>query len=106
MPGECRLHGDVGGLGVADLTDHDDIRILAQERAEAGRERDSRLWVDLRLVHIPHVILDRVLHGRHIHLGTVQHVHQRVKRGRFSGTGRTARDEHAERFLEVIGNDL
>ena len=61
MPGERRLHGDVGGLGVADFADHNDVRILAHERAKPRSERDAGLRVDLRLVHIAHVVFDRVL---------------------------------------------
>ena len=32
VAGQRRLHGDLGGLGVADLADHDDVRILPQKR--------------------------------------------------------------------------
>ena len=35
VPGQGRLDGDAGGLLVADLADHDDVRVLPQQ-ATAG----------------------------------------------------------------------
>ena len=35
VTGERRLDRDLGGLGVADLTDHDDVGILTHDRAQA-----------------------------------------------------------------------
>ena len=34
VAGERRLDRDLRGLAVADLADHDDVRVLAQERAQ------------------------------------------------------------------------
>ena len=44
------LIGDVGGLEVADLAHHDDVRVLAQERAQRRGEREPGLVVDVHLV--------------------------------------------------------
>ena len=38
VAGERGLDGDLGGLEVADLADHDDVGVLAQEGAQRGGE--------------------------------------------------------------------
>src|SRR5689334_15599681 len=49
VAGERRLDRDLGRLGVADLADHDDVGVLADDRAQTAgeREADRRLHVDL-----------------------------------------------------------
>jgi hypothetical protein len=47
---ERRLDGDLGGLEVADLTDHDDVGVLPQEGAQRGREVQADVVVHLHLV--------------------------------------------------------
>jgi hypothetical protein len=54
------LDGDVGGFQVADLADHDDVRILAQEGLERGREGEAGLVVDVDLVDAGQVDFRRV----------------------------------------------
>ena len=41
MAGERRLDRDLGGLEVADLADQDDVRILAEKRAQRGGEVEA-----------------------------------------------------------------
>ena len=53
-------------LEVADLADHDDVGILAQDRAQAARERHLDLRVDLRLADAVDVVLDRILDGHDV----------------------------------------
>jgi hypothetical protein len=66
MPRHRRLHGDGGGLGVADLAHHDDVGILAQDRPQAAGEGEPDPLVDLHLVDPGHLVLDRVLQGDHV----------------------------------------
>jgi hypothetical protein len=46
---ERRVHGDLGGLLVADLAHHDHVRVLPEEGAEARREGEPDLGVHLHL---------------------------------------------------------
>ena len=71
VAGERRLDGDPGGLHVADLADQDDVRVLAQDRAQAAGEGDAGLLVDLDLVDRRDPVLDRVLDRHHVALGAV-----------------------------------
>ena len=43
-PVSAALHGDVGGLGVAGLADHDHVGVVADDRAQHARE----IELDLR----------------------------------------------------------
>ena len=51
MAGERRLHRDLGGLGVANLTDHDHIGVLAHYRAQSVRKRQTDLRLDVDLMN-------------------------------------------------------
>ena len=46
---------------VADLADHDDVRVLAEEGAERAREGEPDLRLDVHLVDALDLVLDRVL---------------------------------------------
>jgi hypothetical protein len=41
VPGQRRLDRHLGGLEVADFADHDDVRVLAHQRAQAFGEAES-----------------------------------------------------------------
>ncbi len=45
VAGQRGLDGDLGGLVVADLADHDDVGVLAQEGAQRGGEGQADLLV-------------------------------------------------------------
>ena len=63
VAGERGLDRDLRGLEVANLADHDDVRILAQESAQGGGEVETDVLVHLHLVDAVQVELDRVLGG-------------------------------------------
>ena len=50
VTGERRVDRDLDRLLVADLADHDDVRILPEEGAERAREREPDLRLDVHLV--------------------------------------------------------
>ena len=41
VPGQRRLHRDLGGLLLADLADHDDVRVLSQDVLQDLREGEA-----------------------------------------------------------------
>ena len=50
MAGKRRLHGDTSRLDVSNLAHQDDIRVLAKDRLETGREVQASLLVGLDLI--------------------------------------------------------
>ena len=60
------LMRDLRRLEVADFADHDDVRILAQERAQRRGERQADLRVDVDLVDAGQLDFRRVLRGRDV----------------------------------------
>src|SRR3990170_8598327 len=92
MPGQRGVNRDAGGFFVADLADHDDVRVLPQEGAEAGGEGDPGSWIDLDLRDPRELILNGVLDRGDVDLGLVQPVKHRIQARRLARPGR-ARDQ-------------
>ena len=92
-----RLHGDLRGLAVAHFPDHDDVRILAQDRAQGVGEGQPDLRMHLDLVDSLQLVFDRVLDvddllGRGIELGQ-----RRIQGGGLARAGRSGHQHDAVR---------
>src|SRR4051812_44145468 len=103
---ERALDGDLGGLPVADLADHDDVGVGAHHGAQPAGEGQAGARVDLDLRDALDLALDRVLDGDDVLLGRVDLAQRRVERRRLARAGR-ARDEDgavglAEGLLEAL----
>ena len=80
---------------VPDLTDHHDVRILAQERAQGGGEGHPDIRSDQHLVDARQIVFDRIL-GRHdVDLVRVDPAQGAVQGRRLTGTGGTRDEDHA-----------
>ena len=93
VAGERGLDRDLRGLVVADLADHDHVRVLAQDGAQRLGEGEVDLRVHLRLADAGQLVLDRVLHRQHVGGGGIDAGHRRVQRRRLARAG-GAGDEH------------
>ncbi len=93
MAGEGRLQRQLGRLGVADLTDHHDVGVLAQHGSQRAVEGVAGPLVDLRLDDFPQLVLHRVLDGDQLAVLGGQVGQQRVQGGGLPRPGR-ARDQH------------
>ena len=93
VAGQAGLDGDAGGFIVADLTDHDDVRVLPKDRAQRLGERQIDLRVHLRLPNAGQFVLHRVLDGQHVGGSGVHAAQAGVKRRRLART-RGPCDEH------------
>ena len=89
MAGERRLHRLGGGLGVADLAHHDDVRVLTQDVLERVREAGARPGIGGDLVEVLVHHLDGVLDGDHVHLGRGEGLQRGVEGGGLPAAGRT-----------------
>src|SRR6516162_1895148 len=84
----------VGAICVADLGDHDDIRVTPHYRSQNSSESQRSLWIDLDLHRSVEMFLDRLLDRVNLLVAVTKIVKHRIKRGCFS-TGRlSACDEH------------
>src|SRR2546425_9455446 len=68
VPGERRLHGDLGRFAVADLAHQDHVGVLAQHGAQPGREGEADSAAGLDLPDAAQLVLDRVLDGHDVAL--------------------------------------
>ncbi len=84
MARKSRLDRDLGGLEVADLTDHDDVGVLAQEGPECGGEVEADPFVHLHLVDPGQVELDGVFGGGEVLARLVELGERGVERGRLA----------------------
>ena len=100
MPGHARSHRHLRGLVVADLAHHDDVRILPQDRAQAAREGQLGLRVDLRLPHAFQLIFDRILDRHDVALPVVQPGERGIERRRLAAARRPRHQHDAVRPLE------
>ncbi len=86
------------GFEVADFADHDDVGVLAQDRAQAAREGHLDLGVDLGLADAVDVVLDRIFDRQDVAARVVDALEQRrVKRGGLARTRRTGDEQDAVR---------
>ena len=87
-----RLDRDLRRLQVADLTHHNDVRVLTQEGAQGGGEGQARLGVHVDLIDPGNLDLHRVLDGGDIHVRLVEDVQAGVE-GDGLARARGARDQ-------------
>ena len=95
MAGEAGVGGDGRGLEVANFSDHDDVRRLAQDGTERGGEGHPDLGVDLHLIDPVHLILDRFLDRDDLAVGFVHVIEAGVERARLARTGRAGSEQDA-----------
>ena len=95
VAGDGGPHGDAGGLAVPDLAHGDDVRVLAEDGAQALGEGHARLLVDLHLADAVQVVLHRVLQGDQIHLLGVELAEHGVHGGGFARAGGAHNEEDA-----------
>ena len=102
VPGERRLHGDLGRFQVADLADQDHVRVLPQDGPQAGGEGDVDVGVDRALDDAVDVVLDRVFGGDDLVGDVVQLVEGGVERGGLAGAGRAGDQDDAVGLVDQL----
>src|SRR6059058_2775590 len=64
----------MSAVSIADFADHDDVRVLAQERFQRGGESKAGLVVHVDLVHPGQLDFARILGGRDVDARLVEDV--------------------------------
>ena len=63
VAGQCRLHRNLRGFPIAHFTDHDDVWILPQNRAQSTGKGQLDLGLNLNLIDATHLVFDRIFNG-------------------------------------------
>ena len=95
-----------GGLLVADFTEADDVRILAQGVAQQLGKGDVGLVVDLHLTDVLHDMFDRILDGDDVFERIVDRLEQGVERSGLAAPGGAADQDHAGGHPDRVLHDL
>src|SRR5258708_6363549 len=95
VAGECGLDGDLGGFLIADFANHDLVRVMSQDGAQAARKGETLFLVHRNLRDAAQLILDRIFDGDDFVLVGLDLVDSRVERGGLSGTRGTRHQDHA-----------
>ncbi|KAG1394739.1 hypothetical protein G6F59_014124 [Rhizopus arrhizus] len=106
MAGQRGLYRDLRGFQVADLADHDRIRVLAQDRAQCGAETHADARIDLDLADTGEVVLHRVFHGQDVAGAAVELAQRRIQRGGLATAGRAGHQQHAVGLVDGILEQL
>ena len=84
MTGLCGLDGDFSRFQVADLADHDHVRVLPEERPQRPGEGHTLFLVLLDLVDSVDANFDRILDGGNVPAFIVQQVERGIQRYRLT----------------------
>ena len=102
VTGDGGSERDLGGLAVADLTDHDDVRVLTQDGAQCAGEGLLGLLIDMHLVDSRDLELDRVLDRRDVARDVLDRLECRVEQRGLAGARRPGDEHDALRAREQI----
>ena len=104
MAGESGLDSNFGGFGIANFANHDDIRVLPENRAQRIREGEADFFLGRHLVDAGNLEFDRVFDGDDVVSGIVEFVQRRIKSRSLAGTGRAGDKNQTVRRIDAVLN--
>src|SRR5690606_20462727 len=102
VPRERGLDRDTTCLQVADLSHHDDVGVLTEERLQRGGKRHPDLGAYLHLVVPEEVVLHGFLHRHYVRVDVVDLALRGVQGGGLSRPRWTRHQYHAVRILHGL----
>ena len=78
MPRQGGVYSQRSGFVVADFPDHDDVRVLPDERAQSIGKSEVDVGLDLRLVDAGNPVFNRIFNRGDVYLRRVQNVQNRI----------------------------
>ena len=102
VAGQGGLNGDAGGFLVADLTDHNNIGVLPQQRPQSAGKRQSGFFIDLHLIAEFQVVFDRVFDRGDIEPVAVHLGKRRIKRRAFAAARGAGNQQNAVRQGDLL----
>ena len=94
MTRQARLDRDGSRFRITDFGDHDDIRVVPQDRAETFGKGESRLRMNLALSRSVDLVFDRVFQGNDVLGRILDFLKDRHQGCRLPATGRTGNQEY------------
>ena len=101
MPRQRRLNRDLGCLDVADLSNHDLVGVVTQNRSKAAGESKSFLFVHRNLRDTANLIFNRIFNRKNL-VFFVLDLHQRGVECRRLSASRGARDKDHSIWLADV----
>ena len=95
MTGDGGLDGGAGGVAVANLADHDDVRVKTEDGTETFGEGAASGGVDGDLGDAGDAVFNRILKGDNFAVGGVEGVDDGIEGGGFTGAGGTDHEDEA-----------
>jgi len=106
MPGQTGVRGDARSLKVANFADHDDVRRLAQDRAQSRGKGHADFRIHWHLVDAVHLIFNRLFHRDDLAVRLVDVMETGVKRRRLARASRASDKKNAIRESDQALEDL
>ena len=78
MASQGSLYRYACSFKVANFADHDDIRVLTQDRTQRGGKIETNLRLNLNLIDPGELIFDRIFYGEQFQLGSIKIVQCRI----------------------------
>ena len=102
MACQCGLHGNLRRFAVTHFTNHDDVRVLAQDGAQRIGKGQVDLRMHLDLVDAFQLVFHRVFHGDDLVLFRVNLGQGRVQGRRLTRAGRASHQQNTVRAGEQV----
>jgi hypothetical protein len=106
MPRQACLNGNLRSLDIADLANHDDIRILSKNGPQRLGKRQVRTRIDLNLPYSGKFVLDGILDCHYVQCLRIESSYRRIQRRRFAGSGRASDKDDPMRLMHKAINSL
>ncbi len=101
VAGERGVDGDLRGFLVANFADHDLVRVVAQDGAQAAGEGEAFLFVYRNLRDAADLIFDGVFDGDDFVFVVLDFVDGGIERGGLAGAGGAGDEHHAVGLVNV-----
>ena len=93
------LYRNTCRLTVTDFSDHNDIRVLTQNRTECTGESKIRLHINLHLVNTVHICFHRIFYCDNIYFFSVQLTQHGITGSGLTTSGRSCYQNNSVRIL-------
>src|SRR6185437_16012487 len=106
VAGERRLNGDLRGFRVADFADHDFVRVVTEDGAQAAGKGQALFFVHRNLRNAANLVFHRIFNGDDLVFFGLDLIHRSVERGGLAAARGAGDQHHAIGFFDVAPETL